>query len=69
MGMEIAKELNEPFLFSFSHKEKGDSSIGGIEKPRHGPSIGERLHNLKTQPNDGVAIDAAPPERELINGR
>ena len=67
--MEFAKGQIEPFSFHFSLKEKGDSSTGGSRSRGDEPSIGERLHNLKTQPKDGVAIDAAPLERELINGR
>ena len=66
--MELAKELNEPFTFLFSQKEKGDSSTGGSSTRGHGPSIGERLYNLKIQINDGAAMRAAQSERELRIG-
>ena len=66
--MEFAKEQIELSSILFSFWEKGDRDSGGSRSRGDEPSIGERLHNLKTQPETGVADETTPPERELTNG-
>jgi len=67
--MDLAKGLVESSSILFSQREKGDRDSGGSRSRGDEPSIGERLHNLKTQPETGVADETTPPERELTNGR